>query len=162
MKLGSSSQRLTENKSGSLRVKPSLDRLKKQPSLFLVPYVPHCYPVVQIRNADVTHWTCQTAATGRLSLELSQLRFSRIIFQYSHRPISAQNLAPDPRLAPTTSTMEQPYILLGQDFQAVQVEIESPETSQSTRTVPRCGLAKADTTTTLQFISIVNARFSYA
>ncbi|GAA5937732.1 transport protein particle complex II subunit TRS130 [Sporobolomyces koalae] len=71
---------------------------------------------------------CPTAATGRLSLELSQLRFSRIIFQYSHRPISARNLAPDPRLAPTVPDAKQPYILLGQDFQAVQIEIESPET----------------------------------
>ncbi|GAA5838208.1 hypothetical protein JCM5353_006041 [Sporobolomyces roseus] len=71
---------------------------------------------------------CPTAATGRLALELSQLRFSRIIFQYSHRPISARNLAPDPRLAPSIPDTDQPYILLGQDFQAVQVEIEPPET----------------------------------
>ncbi|GAA5988713.1 hypothetical protein JCM5350_001988 [Sporobolomyces pararoseus] len=71
---------------------------------------------------------CPTAATGRMTLELSQLRFSRIIFQYSHRPISALNLAPDPRLAPTTLDATQPFIMLGQDYQAVQVEIESPET----------------------------------
>ncbi|GAA5964623.1 hypothetical protein JCM3765_007645 [Sporobolomyces pararoseus] len=71
---------------------------------------------------------CPTAATGRMTLELSQLRFSRIIFQYSHRPISALNLAPDPRLAPATLDSTQPFIMLGQDYQAVQVEIESPET----------------------------------
>ncbi|GAA5902878.1 transport protein particle complex II subunit TRS130 [Sporobolomyces salmoneus] len=71
---------------------------------------------------------CPTAATGRMTLELSQLRFSRIIFQYSHRPISSLNLAPDPRLAPTTLETIQPSIMLGQDFQAVHVEVESPET----------------------------------
>ncbi|GAA6060213.1 hypothetical protein JCM10212_002292 [Sporobolomyces blumeae] len=71
---------------------------------------------------------CPSAATGRLSLELSQLRFSRIIFQYSHRPISSRNLAPDPRLAPMQPDMKQPSITLEQDYQAVQVEIEAVET----------------------------------
>ncbi|GAA5847602.1 hypothetical protein JCM3766R1_000806 [Sporobolomyces carnicolor] len=71
---------------------------------------------------------CPTAATGRMTLELSQLRFSRIIFQYSHRPISALNLAPDPRLAPASLDSPQPFIVLGQDFQAVHVEVEAPDT----------------------------------
>ncbi|GAA5881145.1 hypothetical protein JCM16303_004817 [Sporobolomyces ruberrimus] len=84
----------------------------------------------ELRAAGETAVTmfCPTAASGRLTLELSQLRFSRIIFQYSHRPISALNLAPDPRLAPTSIKGNQPYILLGQDFQAVQFDIKSPET----------------------------------
>ncbi|GAA5867144.1 hypothetical protein JCM1840_001497 [Sporobolomyces johnsonii] len=65
---------------------------------------------------------CPTASTGRLALELSQLRFSRIIFQYSHRPISSRNLAPDPRLAPVTG--KQPFLYVRQDYQAVQISTE--------------------------------------
>ncbi|GAA5971043.1 hypothetical protein JCM21900_002788 [Sporobolomyces salmonicolor] len=65
---------------------------------------------------------CPTASTGRLALELSQLRFSRIIFQYSHRPISSRNLAPDPRLAPVTD--KQPFLYVRKDYQALQISTE--------------------------------------
>ncbi|BGP50119.1 hypothetical protein JCM10450v2_006030 [Rhodotorula kratochvilovae] len=68
---------------------------------------------------------CPTSVTGRLTLELSQLRFSRIIFQYSHRPVSARNLAPDPRSVPTTPG-KQPALFLPPDHQAVTVYTEEP------------------------------------
>lgn len=64
--------------------------------------------------------------TGRLTLELSQLRFSRIIFQYSHRPVSDRNLAPDPRIVPV-SPGKQPSIYLPPDHQAVTVYTEEPD-----------------------------------
>lgn len=96
-----------------------------------------------------------------MTLELSQLRFSRIIFQYSHRPISALNLAPDPRLAPTTLNATQPFIMLGQDYQAVQVEIESPETSEF-RVCVSYSEKRTDSGYLLQYISIENDRLSSA
>ncbi|BGP09807.1 hypothetical protein JCM10049v2_005681 [Rhodotorula toruloides] len=67
---------------------------------------------------------CPTSVTGRLTLELSQLRFSRIIFQYSHRPVSTRNLAPDPRQVPVTD--KQPAIFLPPDQQAVHISVEEP------------------------------------
>ncbi|GEM10221.1 transmembrane protein [Rhodotorula toruloides] len=67
---------------------------------------------------------CPTSVTGRLTLELSQLRFSRIIFQYSHRPVSTRNLAPDPRQVPVTD--KQSAVFLPPDQQAVHVFIEEP------------------------------------
>ncbi|BGP01777.1 hypothetical protein NBRC10513v2_005416 [Rhodotorula toruloides] len=67
---------------------------------------------------------CPTSVTGRLTLELSQLRFSRIIFQYSHRPVSTRNLAPDPRQVPVTD--KQPAIFLPPDQQAVHIFVEEP------------------------------------
>ncbi|ORY76938.1 trafficking protein particle complex subunit 10 [Leucosporidium creatinivorum] len=69
---------------------------------------------------------CPTAVTGRLALELSQIRFSRIIFQYSHRPISPRNLAPDPRNAPLTA--QQPHVHFPRDHQALDIYTELPRT----------------------------------
>ncbi|GAA5999266.1 transport protein particle complex II subunit TRS130 [Rhodotorula paludigena] len=69
---------------------------------------------------------CPTSVTGRLTLELSQLRFSRIIFQYSHRPVSDRNLAPDPRIVPV-SPGKQPSIYLSPDHQAVTMYTEEPD-----------------------------------
>ncbi|KAM0790185.1 hypothetical protein ACM66B_005503 [Microbotryomycetes sp. NB124-2] len=65
------------------------------------------------------------SVTGRLALELSQLRFSRIIFQYSHRPVSARNLAPDPRNLPINT--RQPVLYFQRDFRAVDVWAEGPQ-----------------------------------
>ncbi|GAA5906420.1 hypothetical protein JCM8208_004655 [Rhodotorula glutinis] len=70
---------------------------------------------------------CPTSVTGRLTLELSQLRFSRIIFQYSHRPPSTRNLAPDPRLVPTVPGNKQPSLFLAPDHQAVVVSTDEPD-----------------------------------
>lgn len=70
----------------------------------------------------------QTAVTGRLALELSQIRFSRIIFQYSHRPISPRNLAPDPRNAPLTA--QQPHVHFPRDHHALDIYTELPRTSE--------------------------------
>ena len=70
----------------------------------------------------------QTSVTGRLSLELSQLRFSRIIFQYSHRPVSARNLAPDPRNLPIA--LRQPVVYFSRDFRAVDIFVEEPDSSE--------------------------------
>ena len=68
------------------------------------------------------------AVTSRLALELSQIRFSRIIFQYSHRPVSSRNLAPDPRN--TSSLSKQPMIRFPRDHQALEAYIETPELSE--------------------------------
>ncbi|GAA5838645.1 hypothetical protein JCM11251_003252 [Rhodosporidiobolus azoricus] len=68
---------------------------------------------------------CPTTVTGRLRLELSQLRFSRIIFQYSHRPPAAQHPVSDIRLA--ASPQRQPYLTILPDHQAVHVELEEPD-----------------------------------
>ncbi|KAK4048148.1 hypothetical protein OIO90_005912 [Microbotryomycetes sp. JL221] len=70
-----------------------------------------------------------TSVTGRLALELSQIRFSRIIFQYSHRPISARNLAPDPRHLPIT--LRQPMVFFERDFQAVDLSVEPAQRSKA-------------------------------
>jgi len=77
----------------------------------------------------LTSFFSQTAVTGRLALELSQIRFSRIIFQYSHRPISPRNLAPDPRNAPLTA--QQPHVHFPRDHQALDIYTELPRTSVS-------------------------------
>ncbi|KPV71634.1 uncharacterized protein RHOBADRAFT_56475 [Rhodotorula graminis WP1] len=69
---------------------------------------------------------CPTSVSGRLTLELSQLRFSRIIFQYSHRPPSTRNLAPDPRIVPTAPG-KQPSLFLAPDHQAVVVSTDEPD-----------------------------------
>lgn len=72
----------------------------------------------------------QTSVTGRVTLELSQLRFSRIIFQYSHRPPSAVNLAPDPRIVPSSASStptKQPTLFLPPDHQAVAISTDEPE-----------------------------------
>ncbi|KAK4046679.1 hypothetical protein OIV83_005882 [Microbotryomycetes sp. JL201] len=76
--------------------------------------------------------------TGRLSLDLSQMRFSRIIFQYSHRPVSARNLAPEPRNLPIN--MRQPVVYFQRDFRAVDIWVESPQRIdlQKPRTVIIC------------------------
>ncbi|GAA6031407.1 hypothetical protein JCM8097_005646 [Rhodosporidiobolus ruineniae] len=71
--------------------------------------------------------SCPTTVTGLLLLELSQLRFSRIIFQYSHRPVSPHNLAPDPRNVPTT-TGGQPSLFFPQDHEALHVFTDDPMT----------------------------------
>ncbi|BGP18137.1 hypothetical protein JCM10213v2_006192 [Rhodosporidiobolus nylandii] len=66
---------------------------------------------------------CPTSITGLLLLELSQLRFSRIIFQYSHRP--------DPNKAaasPFSLPAKQPFLLLPRDYQAVHIFTEEPDT----------------------------------
>ncbi|KAM0751302.1 hypothetical protein T439DRAFT_325449 [Meredithblackwellia eburnea MCA 4105] len=78
-------------------------------------------------SPGVTHVTlfCPTAMSGRLALELSQIRFSRIIFQYSHRPVSNRNLAPDPRNLPLTA--QQPIIHFPRDPQALNVYTELPK-----------------------------------
>ncbi|GAA5990656.1 hypothetical protein JCM11641_001264 [Rhodosporidiobolus odoratus] len=57
-----------------------------------------------------------TTVTGRLYLDLSQLRFSRIIFQYSHL-----------RASSLTSASARPSIFLAQDHQAVRLSVEQPE-----------------------------------
>ncbi|GAA5867425.1 hypothetical protein JCM8547_007499 [Rhodosporidiobolus lusitaniae] len=59
-----------------------------------------------------------TSATGVLLLELSQLRFSRIIFQYSHRPTSSSSATspPDP----------QPCLFVPRDHQSLQVSTDDP------------------------------------
>ncbi|SCV73847.1 BQ2448_6277 [Microbotryum intermedium] len=68
---------------------------------------------------------CPTAVAGRLLLELSQIRFSRIIFQYSHRPVSSRNLAPDPRNMPLTAG-KQPVAFFPRDYQALDVTCRIP------------------------------------
>lgn len=80
-------------------------------------------------NATPLTLTSQTAISGRLALELSQIRFSRIIFQYSHRPISSRNLAPDPRNAPSASTTKQPVVHFARDRQALDAYLELPRAS---------------------------------
>lgn len=57
----------------------------------------------------------QTAISGRLSLELSQIRFSRIIFQYSHRP------------QPSAAGAKQPVVHFPPDHQALDVFAELPK-----------------------------------
>lgn len=69
--------------------------------------------------------------SGQLALELSQIRFSRIIFQYSHRPVSARNLAPDPRNLPQVGG-KQPVIYFPRDLQAMNVYTELPRASEPT------------------------------
>ena len=69
----------------------------------------------------------QTAITGKLSLELSQIRFSRIIFQYSHRLFSERNLAPDPHFTPHSSN--QPFVIFERDRQALDIYLELPRAS---------------------------------
>ncbi|KAL8287387.1 hypothetical protein RQP46_003839 [Phenoliferia psychrophenolica] len=69
---------------------------------------------------------CPTSMSGQLSLELSQIRFSRIIFQYSHRPVSSRNLAPDLRTLPQGGSHQQPVIYFPRDLQAVNVYTEPP------------------------------------
>lgn len=69
--------------------------------------------------------------TGQLALELSQVRYSRIIFQYSHRPISPQNLAPDPRFTPHTPS--QPIVVFLRDRQALDIYLEVPRASECPR-----------------------------
>ena len=64
--------------------------------------------------------------SGQLALELSQIRFSRIIFQYSHRSVSGRNLAPDLRSLPTHAGGQQPVIYFPRDLQALNVYSESP------------------------------------
>ncbi|GAA6024476.1 hypothetical protein JCM10207_004507 [Rhodosporidiobolus poonsookiae] len=64
---------------------------------------------------------CPTTTTGRIVLELSQLRFSRIIFQYSHRQAS-----PRDDHAPF-GIGTQPSLLLQPDYQAVRVFTEEPD-----------------------------------
>ncbi|SGY18944.1 BQ5605_C014g07514 [Microbotryum silenes-dioicae] len=68
---------------------------------------------------------CPTAVAGRLLLELSQIRFSRIIFQYSHRPVSSRNLAPDPRNMPLKAG-KQPVAFFPRDYQALDVTCRVP------------------------------------
>ncbi|SDA01500.1 BZ3500_MvSof-1268-A1-R1_Chr10-1g02728 [Microbotryum saponariae] len=68
---------------------------------------------------------CPTAVAGRLLLELSQIRFSRIIFQYSHRPVSSRNLAPDPRNMPLIAG-KQPVAFFPRDYQALDVTCRVP------------------------------------
>ncbi|KAI5476177.1 hypothetical protein MNV49_000338 [Pseudohyphozyma bogoriensis] len=68
---------------------------------------------------------CPTAISGRVSLELSQIRFSRIIFQYSHRPVAPNNLAPDPRNLPITK--KQPIVYFPRDPQALSIYTEPPQ-----------------------------------
>lgn len=80
-------------------------------------------------ESDAADLFPQTAISGRLSLELSQIRFSRIIFQYSHRPISSRNLAPDPRNAPSGATTKQPVVHFARDRQALDVYLELPRAS---------------------------------
>ncbi|GAA5977541.1 hypothetical protein JCM10908_005008 [Rhodotorula pacifica] len=61
---------------------------------------------------------CPTSVTGRVTLELSQLRFSRIIFQYSHRAKPGDELALPPRLRQT--------LYLPADVEAVRITLEEP------------------------------------
>lgn len=84
----------------------------------------------------------QTAMSGRLALELSQIRFSRIIFQYSHRPVSNRNLAPDPRNLPLGG--QQPIIHFPRDPQALNVYTELPRASQPNLYLPRLDYPDSD------------------
>lgn len=84
----------------------------------------------------------QTAMSGRLALELSQIRFSRIIFQYSHRPVSNRNLAPDPRNLPLGG--QQPIIHFPRDPQALNVYTELPRASQPNLYLPRLDYPNSD------------------
>ncbi|GAA5886852.1 hypothetical protein JCM6882_005915 [Rhodosporidiobolus microsporus] len=68
---------------------------------------------------------CPVSVTGHLLLELSQLRFSRIIFQYSHRPLSRQHTAVDFRSASIAA--KQPALLVPVDYQAVLIDVEEPD-----------------------------------
>ncbi|BGP56856.1 hypothetical protein JCM8202v2_004489 [Rhodotorula sphaerocarpa] len=61
---------------------------------------------------------CPTSISGRLTLELSQLRFSRIIFQYSHRARPDDHLALPPRQRQSTVLVPDP--------EAVSVTLEEP------------------------------------
>ncbi|KWU42169.1 hypothetical protein RHOSPDRAFT_36290 [Rhodotorula sp. JG-1b] len=61
---------------------------------------------------------CPTSVTGRVTLELSQLRFSRIIFQYSHRAKPADETALPPRPRQT--------LYLPSDLEAVRITLEEP------------------------------------
>ncbi|TKA56715.1 hypothetical protein B0A53_01910 [Rhodotorula sp. CCFEE 5036] len=61
---------------------------------------------------------CPTSVTGRVTLELSQLRFSRIIFQYSHRAKPADEAALPPRPRQT--------LYLPADLEAVRITLEEP------------------------------------
>ncbi|GAA5860671.1 hypothetical protein JCM3774_006246 [Rhodotorula dairenensis] len=61
---------------------------------------------------------CPTSVTGQVTLELSQLRFSRIIFQYSHRAKPADELALPPRLRQS--------LYLPADLEAVRITLEEP------------------------------------
>lgn len=65
----------------------------------------------------------QTSVTGRVTLELSQLRFSRIIFQYSHRAKPADEAALPPRPRQT--------LYLPPDLEAVRITLEEPPAGQS-------------------------------
>lgn len=73
----------------------------------------------------------QTSVTGRVTLELSQLRFSRIIFQYSHRakPADETALPPHPRQT----------LYLPSDLEAVRITLEEPPAGQfPALQPPRC------------------------
>jgi len=82
---------------------------------------------------------CPTAISGRLALELSQIRFSRIIFQYSHRPpvpVRPGNATPQPGLAGSAAPgARQPGVWFPRDHQAVDVYTELPEASEYDRGV---------------------------
>jgi hypothetical protein len=82
----------------------------------------------------------QTAATGVLLLELSQLRFSRIIFQYSHRPPSPPPLQ-STYIRPVVN--KQPSLLVHRDYQAVHIYIEDPESGKSALPAPKRALITA-------------------
>lgn len=66
-----------------------------------------------------------TPVTGRLALELSQIRFSRIIFQYSHRPNALSKTTPDWKFSPQSS--EQPAVHFPRDPQALDIYTEFPQ-----------------------------------
>lgn len=77
---------------------------------------------------------CPTAISGRLALELSQIRYSRIIFQYSHRPPVAGrpgNGTPVVGgLAGMVAGGRQPQVWFPRDERAVDVWMEGAEASE--------------------------------
>lgn len=64
----------------------------------------------------------QTSVTGRVTLELSQVRFSRIIFQYSHRARPADEAALPPR--------PRQKLYLPADLEALSITLEEPPAGQ--------------------------------
>ncbi len=82
-------------------------------------------------GANTVTLFCPTAISGRLALELSQIRFSRIIFQYSHRPPAPArpgNATPQLGLPGSLATAaRQPVVWFPKDGEAVEVWTEGAE-----------------------------------
>lgn len=73
----------------------------------------------------------QTSVTGAYALDLSQIRFGKVVFQYSHRPQSRAAVPSASAAHPdSVTTGTQPIVVFPYDALAVEVSCKGSDESQ--------------------------------